>query len=154
MSGNSLYLLPNVVMPLLRRVYPSMIGGSGLDREFVMPLADCEKARFNQCTFLSTNKLKKCFRTWRPDKNIHLIKLDFEGNEPIKRVNLYSIPKELDDFIVELASLADLHGIVKVAGNAIWMKQAKDIKDLNVDDRIVDRIVKAPPPKCNAIQED
>ena len=125
-----------------------------MSKEFVMPLADCEKARFYQCTFLSTNKLKKCFRTWRPDKTIHLIKLDFEGNEPIKRVNRYSIPKELDDFILELASLSDLHGIVKVAGNAIWMKQAKDIKDLNVDDRMVDRIVKVLKEKCNAIQED
>lgn len=142
MGGNSRYYTPNMVMPLLRRVYPSMVGIPVSAKEFVMPLADCEKARFNQCTFLSTNKLKKCFRTWRPDKNIHLIKLDFEGNEPIKRVNLYSIPKELDDFIVELASLADLHGIVKVAGNAIWMKQAKDIKDLNVDSRMIDRIMK------------
>lgn len=142
MGENSLYLVPNVKMPLLKRVYPSLVNGSGLAREFVMSLADCEKARFNQCTFLSTNKLKKCFRTWRPDKNIHLIKLDFEGNEPIKRVHLYSIPKELDVFIVELASLADLHGIVKVAGNAIWMKQAKDIKDLNVDSRMIDRIMK------------
>ena len=146
--------MPNVVMPLLRRVYPSMIGGAGLSREYTMPLADCEKERFYQCTFLSTNKLKKLLRTWRPDKTINLIKLDFERNEPIKRVNLYSIPKELDDFIVELASLSDLHGIVKVAGNAIWMKQAKDNKDLNVDDRMVDRIVKVLKERNDAVQED
>jgi hypothetical protein len=98
--------------------------------------------------------LKKLLRTWRPDKTINLIKLDFERNEPIKRVNLYSIPKELDDFVVELASLSDLHGIVKVAGNAIWMKQAKGNKDLNVDDRMVDRIVKVLKERHDAVQED
>lgn len=154
MSASSQYYSPNVVMPLLKRVYPSMVGIPVKAREFVMPLADCEKERFYQCTFLSTNKLKKLLRTWRPDKTIHLIKLDFERNEPIKRVNLYSIPKELDDFIVELASLSDLHGIVKVARNAIWMKQAKDNKDLNVDDRMVDRMVKVLKERNDAVQED
>ena len=47
-----------------------------------------------------------------------------------------------DDFAEEMGMLADLHCIVKIGNGIIWVRRAMDTKELNIDDKVLNRMLK------------
>lgn len=47
-----------------------------------------------------------------------------------------------EEFVAEMGMLADLHCIVKLGNNVIWLRQANDPKELNIDDKVLGRMLK------------
>ena len=141
------YYTPNVVMPMLRRVYPTLVNPSGIDvmgggkiRDKVW---DDEARRLRGCCFLSRNRLKKLLKGWRPNKRgmVGIVVWEYENMEPMwKTRQSFPIPDKKDDFIVELANLSDLHGIIRMSGSEIWIRKVRDPRELNIDATTVDRI--------------
>ena len=131
--------LPNVVMPMVRRIYPSMVSSESI-ANLNIPLADIEIKKLRGCKFLSHGRLKRAIKDFRPKGLVNIIKVFQENGIPYKNVAAFAYPTEFDSFMVELATLADLHGIVKFSGHSIWVKQVEDVKDLNVDDKLIDRL--------------
>ena len=107
-----------------------------------VPISDWEMNKLRGCTFLSNGRLKKGIGNLRPKTCINIIKVYSENGKPYEDIYTYSLPTEVDEFLVQLATFADLHGIIKLSGPSIWMKQMESIKDLNVDERFIDRISK------------
>lgn len=129
--------LPNVVMPMMRRIYPSMRSKESISN-LNAPFADIEIQKLRGCTFLSNRRLKKNIKDFHPKGLVNIIKVFYENGIPYKNITSFPYPMEVESFIAELATLADLHGIIKLAGHSIWVKQVGDVKDLNVDDKLID----------------
>ena len=105
-----------------------------------IPLADIEIQKLRGCKFLSHGRLKRAIKDFRPKGLVNIIKVFQENGIPYKNVKAFAYPFEFDNFMVELATLADLHGIIKFSGHSIWVKQIENVKDLNVDDKLIDRL--------------
>ncbi len=141
------YYMPNVVMPMLRRVFPKMIDpseigamGRGKVRDRVW---DDEARSLRGCCFLSRSRLKKLLKGWRPNKRgmVGVVVWEYENMEPTwKTKQEFPIPDKKDDFIVELANLSDLHGIIRMSGSEIWVRKVRDPRELNIDATTIDRI--------------
>ena len=141
------YYTPKMVMPMLKRVFPTLMDPSGIDvmgggkvRDRVW---DDEARRLRGCCFLSRNRLKKLLKGWRPDNKgkVGIVVVEYENLEPTwKTMQTFPIPDKKDDFIVELANLSDLHGIIKMSASTIWVRKARDPRELNIDATTVDRI--------------
>ena len=129
----------NVVIPMIRRIYPSMMSSESI-ANLNVPLADIEIQNLRGCKFLSNRRLKKGIKDFHPKGVVNIIKVFQENGIPYKNVKAFCYPAEVDSFMVELATLADLHGIVKFSGHSIWLKQIEDVKNLNVDDKLIDRL--------------
>ena len=52
------------------------------------------------------------------------------------------------DFVVELGNLADLHGIIKLRKGNIWVREATDPKQLNIDPRVMDCLMERIDEQC------
>lgn len=141
------YYTPNVVMPMLRRVYPTLmrasdigIMGEGKVRDRVW---DDEARRLRGCCFLSRTRIKNCLKGWRPNKRgmVDIVVWEYENMEPTwKTKQAFPIPDKKDDFIVELANLSDLHGIIRMSGSEIWVRKVRDPMELNIDATTIGRI--------------
>ena len=134
------YYTPESVM--LTRIYPtSNIMGEGKIRDKVWY---DESRSLRGCTFLSRNRLKKCLKGWRPFKNGRIITImvaEYDGFEPRwKTIEGFRFPDNKDNFMVELANLSDLHGIIKLCNGSIWLRKVNDQKELNIDATIMNRI--------------
>jgi hypothetical protein len=65
----------------------------------------------------------------------------YDGFKPRwKTMENFMFPDRKDDFMVELANLSDLHGIIKMSSRAIWLRKVNDPKELNIDAVTIDRI--------------
>ena len=131
--------LPNVVLPMIRRIYPSMVSCESI-ANITVPLADIEIQKLRGCTFLSNRRLKKSIKDFHPKGLVNIIKVFYDNGIPYKHTKAFAYPAEVEDFMVELATLADLHGIIKLSGHSIWLKQIEDVKNLNVDEKLIDRL--------------
>ena len=47
-----------------------------------------------------------------------------------------------DEFAAEMGMLADLHCIVKIGNGIIWVKRAMDTRELNIDEKVLNRMLK------------
>lgn len=47
-----------------------------------------------------------------------------------------------DDFVAEMGMLADLHCIVKIGNGIIWIRSTMDTNELNIDDKVLNRMLK------------
>ena len=98
-------------------------------------------------TFLSRKRLKRQIRNfgnhWLHSVSINqLICTDGKPTHVKPMVfHIYS-QEDIDSFMVELANLADFHGIVKLRKGEIWVKEATDPVNLNIDSRIMDGFMK------------
>jgi hypothetical protein len=95
------------------------------------------------CCFLSRNRLKRLLRGWRPSSTgkIGIVVVEYENMEPTwMTTEMFQIPDRKDDFIVELANLSDLHGIIRISGHEVWVRRVRDPRELNIDAKTVDRI--------------
>ena len=129
----------NVVIPMIRRIYPSMMSSESIDN-LNIPLSNIEIQNLRGCKFLSHGRLKRAIKNFRPKGLVNIIRVFQENGIPYKNVKAFCYPTEFDSFMVELATLADLHGIIKFSGHSIWVKQIEDVKNLNVDDKLIDRL--------------
>ena len=142
--GASSSFNPNVIVPLIRRVYPSMIRPDIYNESYpVTLLPDRLADEVGKWNFLSKKRLKRQIRNfgnhWMHSVSINqLICTDGKPTHVKPRVFYIYSQEDIDSFMVELANLADFHGIVKLRKGEIWVKEATDPKDLNIDSRIMD----------------
>jgi hypothetical protein len=129
-------------MPMLKRVYPTMIMEEGMIHHSW--IWDDEAEQLRGCTFLSKSRLKRLIKTWRPIAKYggtFIAVVEYESGKPTSKTwEKFRIPEQNDDFIVKLANLSDLHGIIKMHSGHIWLRKVNDPKELNIDETIVDRI--------------
>lgn len=137
-------VLPNVVIPMMRRVFPSMVQQEGQSGPMELPPVLAKQAeRWN---FLSKRRLKMQLKNWghRWQHNVFINKLIYTDGKPThyeSKVHVVFEKEDIDGFMVELANVADLHGIVKLHDGTIWVKQITDPKELNIDATIMERIM-------------
>jgi len=142
------YYTPNVLMPMLRRIYPTMMSASSITPMTVPGkvrdrIWENEVNKLRGCGFLSRNRIKNLLKGWRPNRLgiVYINVVEYENFEPAwKTMQAFQIPDKKEEFIVELANLSDLHGIIRMSGSEIWVRKVNDQKELNIDDVIMDRI--------------
>ena len=141
------YHTPEIVLPMLRSTtYPKMMkesGGMMGDGRIWEKLWYDESDRLRGCTFLSRSRFKRCLKGWRPFKNgrISIVVVEYDDFGPRwKTSSDFRFPDEMEDFIVELANLSDLHGIIKLGNSSIWLRRVKDTRELNIDATTMNRI--------------
>ena len=135
--------IPSIMMPMVRRVFPSMVhdGQSG-----PMELPDVLAKQAEKWNFLSKRRLKMQLKNWCHywQHNVVINKLIYTDGKPThyeSKAHVMFESGDIDGFMVELANLADLHGIVKLHNGTIWVKQTTDSKELNIDATIIERFV-------------
>ncbi len=133
--------IPSVVLPMVRRVFPTTIS------DFPMELPSALAGQVEKWTFLSRKRLKKQIKNiyshWNPSISIN--KLVCEDGKPMQFTSkTFDILQEdsIGQFMVELSNLADLHGIVKLSQREIWVKQISSPDQLNIDADIIERFAK------------
>ena len=141
------YYTPKTVMPMLRRIYPTMIKVSDIDIMCGGKVRDRvwgdEAERLRGCLFLSRNRIKELLKWWKPFRKggISIVVVEYENHKPTwKTVETFVFPDKKDDFMVELANLSDLHGIIKMSEGAIWLGKVNDTRELNIDATTMNRI--------------
>lgn len=141
------YYTPKVVMPMLQRIYPTMMNESDILGEGIIHhnrIWDDEAKQLRGCTFLSKSRLKRLIKTWRPIAKYggtFIAVVEYESGKPTSKTwEKFRTPEKKDDFIVKLANLSDLHGIIKMHAGHIWLRKVNDPKELNIDATIIDRI--------------
>lgn len=135
---------PNVIIPMIRRVFPSMVhdGQSGL-----MELPPVLAKQAEKWNFLSKRRLKMQLKNWghQWQHNVVINKLIYTNGKPThfeSKTHVVFGKEDIDSFMVELANVADLHGIVKLHdGGTIWVKQTTDPNELNIDAKIMEKIM-------------
>ena len=134
--------MPSVAIPMLRRVYPAMMDTncSGKCRIY-----EKDAKRLKKCTFLSRGRIKTALRDWTGNLSYALVSIiEYENGEPTWRTpRLFRLPAKMDDFLAELACLADLHGIIKMSRNEVYVRQIDKVEDLNIDVRLIDAFCRA-----------
>lgn len=140
--------MPNLVIPMVRKIFPSMVNADGtMNGRF--PLSDNEKHMLCDKKIYSKKRMKKRFRQWRPSgRSVVVNRAIYDGDKPIEvEVSSFMLPEEIDGFMVKMGDCADLHGIVKItsggvlAGPTIWVKPASSPSELNIDYNIMEKIV-------------
>lgn len=136
---------PNVVIPTIRRVFPSMVQVEGHAGPMELPPVLAKQAE--KWNFLSKRRLKMQLKNWGHcwQHNVVINKLIYTDGKPThfeSKIHVVFEKDDIDLFMVELANVADLHGIVKLHnGGTIWVKQTTDPKELNIDATIMERIM-------------
>ena len=86
--------------------------------------------------------LKNWWHPWR--HNVVINKLIYTDGKPThyeSKTHVVFEKEDIDKFMVELANVADLHGIVRLPSGTIWVKQTTEPKELNIDATIMDKIM-------------
>ncbi len=132
--------VPSTMLPMVRRVFPTMIP------DFPLELPSDFASQVEKWTFLSRKRLKRQIKNfgthWK--HSISINKLVCEEGKPMKftsRTFTLFHEDSIEKFMVELANLADLHGIVKLRQGEIWVKQISSPDQLNIDVGIIERFV-------------
>ena len=135
--------VPSIMMPMVRRVFPSMVHDwqSG-----PMELPDVLAKQAEKWNFLSKRRLKMQLKNWgnRWQHTVGINKSIYTDGKPThfeSKTHALFEREDIDWFMVELANLADLHGIVKLHNGTVWVKQTTDPKELNIDATIMERFV-------------
>lgn len=136
------YYKPSVVIPMLRRVYPTMMDANLSGR---CKLYEKDAELLKSCVFLSRGRIKNALREWDGNRSFALVNIiEYENGEPKWRTpKLFRLPEKREAFIAELACLADLHGIIKMSRNEVYVRQIDKVEDLNIDVRLVDAFDRA-----------
>lgn len=133
--------MPNIQVPGLRRIFPTMVPEDKVEIPIMGVLSD----EISKWGFLSRKRIKRRICQWRPSRNlVRINKVFFKNGSPEKyTTKTFNVSSEngMGDFMVALANLSDIHGIIRLRMGEIWMRQVNDSNELNVDSRVVDRIV-------------
>lgn len=133
---------PGPIMPMLRRVYPTLMDANLVGK---CRIYEKDAERLKNCTFLSRGRIKTALREWDGNRSYALVNIiECENGEPKWRTpKLFRLPEKREDFLAELACLADLHGIVKMSRNEVYVRQIDKVEDLNIDVRLIDAFDRA-----------
>ena len=148
--SNAVYT-PQVVMPMIRRVFPSMMSSS-LEPGHRYPLVEQFSKEIGGWNFLSRRRLKHQIpnvqlNLWCISINKVICTNGMPTHFTTRAFNLLE-EEGRNDFMVELANLADLHGIIRLKKGVIWVKQATDPKQLNIDPRVMDGLMERIKEQC------
>lgn len=149
MSQNA--YMPNVVLPMIRKVFPTMMS-SRLEPGLQYPLAEQFAKEIGGWDFLSRRRLKHQI----PNVQLNLWCISInkvictDGKPTHFTSRAFNLLGEdgRNDFMVELGNLADLHGIIRLKKGVIWVKQATDTKQLNIDPRVMDGLMERIKEQC------
>ena len=142
---------PQVVMPMIRRVFPSMMSSS-LEQGRRYPLIEQFAKEIGGWNFLSRRRLKHQIpnvqlNLWCISINKVICTNGMPTHFMFSQYNMLD-ERQLEDFLAELGNLADLHGIIKLKKGTIWVKQATDPKQLNIDPRVMDGLMERIKEQC------
>ena len=148
--NNTVYT-PQVVMPMIRRVFPSMMS-SGMEPGHRYPLVEQFSKEIGGWNFLSKRRLKHQI----PNVQLNLWCISInkvictDGKPTHFTTREFNLLEEegRNDFMAELGNLADLHGIIRLKKGVIWVKQATDPKQLNIDPRVMDGLMERIKEQC------
>ena len=145
---------PQVVLPMLRKVFPSMMA-YGNDPNEQYPLWEGLVKEIAGWNFLSRRRLKMQIPNWLLDActaSIH--KVIFTDGVPthftIRRFWMMD-DAQREQFMMELANVADLHGIIKLKRGMIWVRQTTDPRQLNIDPRVMDGLMEQIRKECGIV---
>lgn len=142
---------PQVVMPMIRRVFPSMMSSS-LEPGHRYPLIEQFAKEIGGWNFLSRRRLKHQLPNWVLDGWYGTINrvICTNGTPTHFTFSQYNMldERQREDFLAELGNLADLHGIIKLKRGVIWVKQTTDTKQLNIDPRVMDGLMERIKEQC------
>ena len=152
--SNAVYT-PQVVMPMIRQVFPSMMSSSlepGIQPGHPYPLIEKFAKEIGGWNFLSRRRLKHQI----PNVQLNLWCMSInkvictDGTPTHFTSKAFNLLEEegRNDFMVELGNLADLHGIIKLKKGVIWVKRAIDPKQLNIDPRVMDGLMERIKEQC------
>lgn len=133
---------PSPIMPMLRRVYPTLMDANLSGR---CRIYEKDAELFKACTFLSRGRIKNALRKWDGSRSFALVNIiEYENGEPTWMTRkIFRLPAKREAFIAELACLADLHGIIKISRNEVYVRQIGKVEDLNIDVRLIDAFDRA-----------
>ena len=142
-----------VVMPMLRQVFPSMMSSS-LEPGLRYSLEEKFTKEIGGWNFLSRRRLKHQIpniqlNLWCISINKVICTNGMPTHFTSRAFNLMG-EEGMNDFMVELGNLADLHGIIKLKRGVIWVKQTTDTKQLNIDSRVMDGLMERIKELCQA----
>ena len=148
--SNSVYT-PQIVMPMLRRVFPSMMQAK-VDPNEKYPLEGHIAKQISNWDFLSRRRLKHQIpnvqlNLWCMSINKVICTNGMPTHFTSRAFNLLD-EAELENFVAELGNLADLHGIIRLKKGVIWVKQTTDPKQLNIDPRVMDGLMERIKEQC------
>lgn len=102
---------------------------------------------------MSLSQVKKSIRDFdmRFSSVVVAILCDKEGLDECPRTKAharrFSFDGDADEFAAEMGMLADLHCIVKMGNGIIWIKSTMDTRELNIDEKVLNRMLKWFKPK-------
>lgn len=135
--------LPKVVMPMLRRVTPSLMRATDIHNNGIFPLpSNCNAKDWD---FISRNKLKRIsIKNMKYDRHtggLYIAKLILDDTTRLPTHYAENRVETIDEFVETLGGYADIYGIVRMGNGTIWVKEATDTSELNIDHKIMDRFV-------------
>ena len=136
---------PNVIIPMMRRVFPSMVQQEGQSGPMELPPVLAKQAE--EWNFLSKRRLKMQLKNWGHcwQHNVVINKLICTNGKPThfeSKTHVVFEREDIDRFMVQRANVADIHGIVKLQHDGVSLvKQTTNSKELNIDATIMERIM-------------
>ena len=93
---------------------------------------------------LSPTRIKRALQEFPPGFSSITIVVakPTEGRCEYYTPKVFDLNCDHEEFVAEMGMLADLHCIVKIGNGVIWVRRAMDTKELNIDDRVLGRMLK------------
>ncbi len=95
--------------------------------------------------FISRNKLKRIsIKNMKYDRHtggLYIAKLILDDTTRLPTHYDEKRVETIDEFVETLGGYADIYGIVRMNNGTIWVKEANDISELNIDHKIMERFV-------------
>lgn len=107
------------------------------------PLTDWERDKLMGMKFLSARGVNRGIREWSPSKLVGIVKLVEDGGEVWKDINYYLVPSQVDEFLMNLAILGDLHGIIEISRYVVMLRCATNPSGYNIDYKVIDKMAKS-----------
>ena len=135
------------LMPLMPMTIPPVNQGKSWTSIFsTLPIDKDEMELLNGCRFLPrdvvVNHLKS--RNWTPQFGTVLLYTIVEDitkqRAKNKKMTAFMMPKDREKLYLKLADLSDTHGILSLYCGTIWLAEAKDPKNLNIDAEVMGEI--------------
>lgn len=93
---------------------------------------------------LSPTKIKRALKEFPPrfSSIAIVVAKPTEGGCEYYTPKVFDLNCDHEAFASEMGMLADLHCIVKLGNNVIWLRQAGEPNELNIDDKVLNRMLK------------
>ncbi len=132
------------VLPIT--IPPVNQGRSWISPFSTFPIDKDEMELLHGCQFLPRDVVVNHLKSgnWRPQFGIVLIFTIVEDitKQPAKskKITDFMMPRDREKLYLKLANLSDTHGILSLYCGTIWLAEAKDPKNLNIDADVMGEI--------------